>query len=322
MHDVIGFLKEAVAKSPSAGTQDCYVVDGKMIRANNEWMHAAISWPSKTAFALPADAVDAFLARTESVDEIKVEAKSILLKGGRISTRIDRRFEEPEPLKDMPKKWKTSPPGLTQAIKIASAFIGEGSGGRIWVTAVRLWQDRVTASSGQVMIDITVPKLGLEQPKLLSEKVAAFLVAQGDPDQYGYDDNSIAFRWEDGRWVWFRLVDAEMPEDSVHRIFEELAGKVAPVAIGEGWTDALADAVALSDGTVGVTISGLQAIKKNSKTEISLDVDVDSAHMSYWSAKDLAAVVAVASAWNPGAYPNLAFFKGDGLRGAIVGRQK
>jgi hypothetical protein len=322
MHDVVSFLKDAAFKGATAGVGDCYIVDGVMIRANNGILHAGIEWPSETPFALPAEAVDAFLGRVKEVTEILVEDNHVILKAGRLTSKINRRFEEAEPIPDLPTEWKKCPAGLTDALKMAQPFTGEGSGGRVWVTGVRLWQDRVTASSGKAMIDIELPGLAMEKAQLLSEKVVSFLVAQGDPDEYGTDNSSITFRWEDGRWVRCQLIDGEMPEDSVNRIFEEIVGKKAPVKIDDNWKEALADASALSDGTVVVSDSGLRAFNKHSSSSVDMPIKVGADHMSYWHGKDLISVVAIATAWNPAAYPSAAFFKGDGFRGAISGVQK
>lgn len=320
MHDVVSFLKDAAFRGMGAsGLSDCYIVDGQMIRAYNGWIHAGIEWPSESSFAVSADAVDVFLARTKEITEITVEENAVILKDHRLTSKIDRRFEEAQPIPDLPTEWRRSPPGLTAAVKMAQPFTGEGSGGRIWVTGIRLWQDRVTASSGRVMIDIEVPGLGMEAPRLLSEKVAAFLTAQGDPDEYGCDDATVTFRWDDGRWARFNLIDAEMPEDSVNKIFEEIVGKKAPVKIDETWIAALADAEALSDGTVSISPKGMRAYRKASSTSIDMEIKVPKDHSSKWSAKDLASVVAIAEAWNPVAWPGPAFFQGQGFRGAISG---
>lgn len=321
MHDIIAFLKEAVSRNVAGN--DCYIFDGETVRATNITMHAGIEWKSPARFALPADAVDAFLARTTEVQELKVEATHVVFRSGRLSSRINRYLEDPQPMPDMPEEWQRSPPGLTSALKMAQNFLGEGSGGRIWVTAVRLWGDRVTASSGQIMIDIDVPGLDMDDPRLLPQGTVAFLIAQGDPDEYGTDDNSITFRWEDGRWMRTRLIDAEMPEDSVRKILDEMVGDEAPVEITDEWRAALADAVALGDGAMELTAAGIKSANKSHVTNIDLAVDVSVDHLSRWGTKNLAAVAAVATHWNPGAYPSIpSLFRGDGVKGAIVGIQK
>lgn len=321
MHNVVKFLRDAVSRGPATtGCGNCYVFDQTTARASNDALHAGVDWPSGATFTLPAEAVDSFLARCDEVKSIDVGETQVVLRSGRYRSTIDRRFEEPTPMPVLPDEWYPVPAGFLEAIKVAKRFTDDTStGARLWLTSVRLWRDRVTACSGKVAIDISLPGLDLDKPKLLGKTALDFLTAQGIPDEYGMDRSTISFRYDDGRWVRCQTVNAEMPEEIIQRLFSEKLGTEAPVVIDDNWRHAHADAAALGDHSVGLTITGFKAVKDSITSEISLAVDVSTDHASWWSTKDLGTVIEVASAWNPCNYPEPALFVGEGFRGAIVG---
>lgn len=324
MHDAIAFLKDSVRRGPaSVGCSDCYVSDGKTLRAVNDVLHAGVDWPSGAAFTLPAEAVDSFLSRCDEVTSIDVGETTVVLRSKRYRSTIHRRFEEPAPRPTLPDEWNPVPPGLIDALKVAKRFTDDTStGARLWLTAVRLWNDRVTACSGKVAIDIELPGLPLDKPMLLGKAALDFLTAQGVPDEYGTDRATMSFKWDDGRWARCQTVNAVMPEEIISKLFSERLGTEAPVPITAEWAQAHADAAALGDHSVGLSVTGFHAKKDGIDSEIALAVDVPTDHMSWWGTKDLGTVIEVASAWNPGSYPEPALFVGEGFRGAIVGVQR
>lgn len=317
MHDIVDFLKDATVRGASAGIMGCYVARDGAIYSRTMMMQAGIEWPSKVGFTVMADALDGALSRMKNKGEVSlnIEKDFIVVKCGRLKSTIRRVHEEAPPLPNFENvNWQAAPRGLTSAVAAALPFMGD----RIWQQSVRLFQDRVTAFSGAAGIDITLPGLGLERPYLLSEQVAKFMAQQGDPDEIGPERNTICFRWNDGRWVRASLLDDTMPEDIITRIFDH-AGTETPVAITKEWHEALDDAVALSDATVRLTAEGFQSVKENVTSDVALAIDVPTDHSSYWKGEVLLAVLKVATAWNPLAYPAPAYFTGPNVRGVIAG---
>lgn len=314
MHDIINYLKGAVNRVVGSGIESCYVVHDGAIYARCNGLQAGIEWPDSSSFTVPADALDAALARMKDVREMMIEDNAIIIKSGRIKSTI-KRVHLPVPgIPEFPEQWTRSPPGLGAALDIAKDFVGD----RVWTQGIRLMAGRVTAFSGKAGIDIEVPELNLPRPYLITQETAKFLVAQGDPDELAGERNAIGFRWLDGRWVRAQLLADEMPEDMIQRIFDN-AGEETPVAVDQEWRESLADAAALSDGVVGLNASGLQGIKEAITTDVDLGADVDISHQSYWDSKLLGFVISRCSAWNPSAYPEPALFKGPGFRGVIAG---
>lgn len=305
------------------GAQDCYIINPTSIRASNDVLHAGIEWPSGATFALPAEAVDSFLKRTTEVKSIKVADETVTFQTGRLRSVINRRNEEPTPAPVLPDEWTPIPSGFVESLKVARQFTNEtATGHRLWQTAIRIWDERITACSGAAAIDIQLPGLIIDRPKLLGKAALDFLSSQGDPDEFGVDRNTISFRWDDGRWVRCQVINAEMPEEIISKLFSERLGTEASVPINDEWRAAHADADALGDGSLGLTITGFKVIKDNITTDISLDVDVPTDHSSWWSTKDFGNMLAVAKSWNPLAWPEPALFVGDNFKGCIVGVQR
>jgi hypothetical protein len=315
VHDVISFLKTVPSRGAATGLLGCYISLGGSLYAKNDTFQVGIEYDLGADFAASSDAIDAALSRMKEVKAIDIGENTLTLKSGRLRSEI--RVIDPNdfPLIQLPDDWQGSPKGLTAAIDAARKFVGD----RVWTAGVRLWAGRVTACNpAQALIDIDVKGLSLERPYLLPAAAAAFLVEQGDPDEIGPSDNTIAFRWSDGRWMSTKLLDFEMPEDTFIRLFEEKLGSETPTAVNDEWRAAVADAEALGDGSLRLTAEGLQARKDNIITDVNVDLGLPDDHKSAWSTKGLSLMSSVATAWNPLSYPNPALFVGKGVRGAVV----
>lgn len=313
LHEIIDFLKDAVTRGAGAGINGCYIVHNNHIHCRNISTQAGLPFDSKANFALPADAVDAALARMKDV-ELIVQPDAVILKGGRMRSTIKRITDEAPPLPDPIDYWIPSPPGLAAALNTAKGFCGD----RIWQIGVRLMNGKVTAFSGKAGIDIDVEDLVIETPFLLLAPTAAYIAAQGDPDEMAVEPAAVNLRWKDGRWVRCQFLADEMPEDQIESIFEN-AGETCSIKVTQEWRDAAADAEAMSDGTVKLTFEGLTGIRDNITSIAEFDTGLESTHSSFWNAKSLIEVLAVATEWQPQAYPYPALFLGEGIRGVIQG---
>jgi hypothetical protein len=210
----------------------------------------------------------------------------------------------------MPEEWRPVPSGFASMLKIALPFVGD----RNWSAAVRLWKERITALSNTAGIDLTAPGLDLPEPLMLPTEAVTFVAAQGDPLEYAADENSITFRWEDGRWLRAQLLNQRMPD--IDHVFAKAEGE-QPIQIDEEYREAFADASAMSDGVVTIKPEGFEGLKGVAKSLVDFEMDVTA--VSHWNAKALEAVLTCADAWNPGAYPEAAGFSGAGMRGVILG---
>lgn len=312
MHDICAYLKPVAERGNNAGSAGLYIVRDGIIYARTMGLAAGIAWPSKKDFAIPAQTLDDLLARMKEVKSIKVTPDEVVIKGGRIESAIKRWTDEPPPLPTFKEKWTKSPPGLVDAMKKAQPFIGD----RSWQRGMVLETGKISASNAKALIEVEFKALKVPRQYILLPKVVDFLIAQGDPDEVHFVEHAISFRWEDGRWMHGQRLDDEMPDGIMANIFER-SGVDAPVDIDASWIEALEDAIAMTDNKVLLTVKGFTALKESATTNIKFDVAVPKDHESCWFAKDLLSVFKLATAWNPD-NDTVAFFKGDGVRGAIA----
>lgn len=311
MHAIIAFLKDAVTRTPNGGITSCYIVREGSIYARNQALQAGVAMDSEVAFSVPADELDAALARMQQVESITVEEGSIQLKAGRLRATIKLNQDEPPPLPLMPTRWLPCPKNLVEALALARPFIGE----RGWSQGIRLMNGRVTAMCNIAGIDVVVDGLQLE-PVLLPDITAAFLIAQGAPSEYAAADGSLTFRWPDGRWLRAQLLTDKMPDVD---IILGPADSPCPVPITADWRQAYEDAAALSDGVISLTPDALLAARGAAHTRIEIQTPVHEGHLSHWTAKVIGPIIACAAEWNPAAYPQPAVFRAPGLRGVVMG---
>lgn len=313
MHQIIDFLKGAVARDSTQAINGCYVIKEGSIYARNMMLQAGISMESAVSFIVPASEFDAALARMPEIQSLTVNADDVVVKCGRLKSTIKLYKSEAPPVPDMPDVWTRSPPGLTNALRLALPFLGD----RDWTEGIRLMSDRVTAACNNRGIDIKLPGLEFEEPVLIEKTVAGFLIAQGDPDEYVPSANSVMFRWDDGRWAKAQLLNTVMPD--VDRIFNA-GGSDTPVALSAEWRQAYDDIVGLGEGKFSMTRAGFKTQKGAADSEVEFPMEeLPEDHASYWDSKVLDAMLTCATSWNPAAYPAGALFVGDDLRGMVMG---
>lgn len=316
MHEIISFLRNAVERDANISIRGCYVFGPGGVHARNVSLQAGVATESGYSFNLPAEALDVALARMKDIQSVAVEDDAVIIRAGRLKSTIRRILDEPAGVPPMPEEWESSPPSLPWALGLCLPFLGEQG----VTTCVRLADGRATAISQTRSVDVPVDGL-LVRSGLLTREVCEFLVAQGAPDELACDENSIAFRWEDGRWMRAQLYNAKFPEESVDTIYRN-AGTEAPIVIDEAFREAYADAAALSTtGVVKLTAAGFHTKSDASMCSVDHQIDVPEEHESYWDAKVLEPVVAHATAFNPAAAMSGALFVGEGFRGVVMGRR-
>src|SRR5262245_53304738 len=105
MHDVIGFLRQAVDRNPNAGVKGCYIMRSGMIYARGMALAAGGPYPYDVELNIPADPMDRALKRMKDVGPLEIDGDTITVKAGRLRTKIKcSTMYAPEP-PDMPEEW-------------------------------------------------------------------------------------------------------------------------------------------------------------------------------------------------------------------------
>ena len=313
MHEIIDFLKSAVTTGDGAGVLGCYMFKSGSIYAQNMVMQAGVTLESALEFNVPAREFNAALSRMQTVQSLTYSGDEVTLKSGRVKSSIRCVADEAPPISAFPETWLPFPAAAIPAIKIARQFIGTQN----WQVAIRLMDEKVTAFSSKSGIEISVPGLKLGST-MITDECAQFLVAQGAPDEYSANENSIMFRWLNGRWVRMNLVIGTMPP--VEPIFDA-AGIETPIAFSDEWRSGFSDAASLSDDALILGKSGFIGNRGAAISTVELSTEGLEIE-SRWPAAVLGPVVACATHWNPNNYPKPCPFIGPNLRGVVLGLQK
>lgn len=274
---------------------------------------AGVASESAACMNIPAEELEAALARMANVDGISFDGNNVTIRGGRLKATIQCIDGEPPDVPAMPSEWQPCPAGLLPALALAAPFCADDG----WASGIRLMEGRITAINNASGVDVEVPALTLDVPAVLPQAAAAFLAACGAPAEYAVTEGALIFRWLDGRWLRCQMLVGAFP-DMVDKILDS-AGDVAPVAISPEWRNGYADASALSDGTITITPSTVSGTKGAGNGTVEIETAVPEGHRSHWATKRLDPVIACVQRWNPDAWPNVARFYGEGLRGVVIG---
>ena len=313
MHEQIAFLKRAVTRGDTMGVLNCYVVKDGQVMARDGSIQAGAPFPALVVddFNVPAGELEAILNRVKTDAEVTHADGVVTVRGKRLKVDVACIVDEP-PAVTLPEDgWRPLPTGLVPALKLASTFVMD----KLQNFGVRLMGDRVTVISSRGGIDVEVQGLDAREC-CVSLPCADFLTAQADePFEWHQSADAVAFRWTDGRWLRAQLLQRQFPK-TVEAIFTA-AGSDCPVEITAEWRDAYEDVAALADDVIELHADKLVAIKATSKVESDIKTAVEG--VSHWSTRGLDPVMAIATHWNPAAWPKPATFKGPNFRGVVVG---
>ena len=275
---------------------------------------AGASFDCSVSFAISANETDAILSRIKSVTDLIVDGYVLKIHGGRLKASVQLSTDEPPIVPAIPEKLATVPAGFIESLKVASKFIGDVR----WSAGVRLYQNRITAASKAVAIDITLEGLDSPIPVMLTKAAVLFLISQPAPLQYAVNANTVFFKWANDRWLSAQLLNDMMPEAIVKGVFDKVAGD-CPIPITDETRAACADAIALSEGKLWITKGGFEGRKGVAKTFCECPMDLPEDHCSAWGAADIEAMMTCATAWNLAQWPEPVGFIGPNIRGAISG---
>lgn len=312
MREIINFLKKAVDRDRVGA----YVFRDGAVYAQNGKFQAGAPLSLGLEMCVSAEELEKGLDRMTDDPKIKVNDGVVTVTQGRL--RQTMRVLDGADAERMPLDqggWRPVPDGFTAALELAAKFAGEGN----WTEGIRIWGDRVTAINNRCGVDVAGAQRG--EPVLIKKDAAAF-IGEYQPDEMLQLPNALAFRWGDGRWLRAQLLADKFPQ-VVEEIFNGL-GDVAPCLITEDWRDAYADAAAMTDNLLTLLPDRflVERLNQASIVEVAARTDVPAGHRSKWSKAVLDAVVPVAEAWNPDAWPKWSLFLGRGFRGVCMGVQR
>lgn len=315
MRDTIDFLKKALNRQPNSGTFGCYhISDGAMYAQNTE-MQAVAPVEMSDAFSVPGEELEAAFSRMKSEPRLTLAGQDLTVQSGRLKSVIPvAQGQAPELYDHNALEWAEIPSALLPALRAALPFL-LNPGVASWTGGIRLMDGRVTCINNRCGIDVAVPNW-TSPPSLVTKDVAEFLCTH-TPDEYAHKQGALVFRWADGRAMQAQLLDQAMP-DMVDNIFAK-GGTEYPVEITPEWRAAYEDVAAMADSVVEIRPDMLLAVRGASKVSVQVETPLPAGHRSFFETKVLGPMLAVATHWNPDAFPAVAAFTGPSLYGVVAG---
>jgi hypothetical protein len=307
----ISFLKSAVERNTPGGTAALYVFHEGYAFARSAAILACHPIDLDGTFALPADDLDAALARLKEEPEIGAGEGTIILKRGRLKSSLKVLAAEAPHVPDRG-DWSPVPAGLQSALKLTTPFASdEGT----WQRGVHFTEGKIAAINNRSAAEAPILEL---QPMgaILDADAARYIADLPLPSGWVVAENSFTFGWANGAWVRCQLLNATWPAIA-DRVMTD-AGDDAPIKITDEWREAVAHLAVLGDGAIRIASDGITGARSHSDSAVEFETGV--INKTIWNADLLQQVFAVATSWNPDA-EGPARWIGDGICGVAMRRR-
>lgn len=260
--------------------------------------------------------------------EIDVDSKKLVLRSGKSKASINTlpldSWGGVRPLND----WKPAPAGLSDAVKLVKSFVA--------ANATKLWQAGVSVCNGYVMAMNPAQLSRAEMAKqadftrnvILPPYACDFLVSHGQPAEWQVNESYVAFRWESGAWMRTQLIADELPDivsqiidragDAEHAVTDELRAaimKAAKVTDGSDPISIYADRVEGGGKNIDISDAATCVVPPEKYFGGGLEA------RSIWAKDVLEPVLELATHINWHQWPDAAAWKGQGVRGCLMGRR-
>lgn len=213
-------------------------------------------------------------------------------------------------------------PNFMNGIRAIAPIMGIDAS-RPWAMGIKLQNESMFATNNimlveywhghRIPIDVVIPAQAINELLRIGES----------PRRVQVTDNSISFWFENDRWLRAQLIEGSAwPTDRMNELMAH--SKNEPSSIGEDFETALHSLKPFLDdmGAVYMTSAGLGTAKDEG---VGAFVDVPIAgvsEMQCYHHKNLTLLCEVADRIDWTSYPRpCAFYKGDRLRGVIIGRR-
>ncbi len=315
LHEALQFIQPAIAtKDTQAGLRYVRIADGTVAAANGAFSASA---PCDLKFECLVDGEKFCAAVERMVDpDAEIDGQLLRIKKGRLRAALNILPTAGTGIPAPEGEWAPVPKGLMDALRVVRPFAVVGHA-QPWATGLYLFQSTVTATTGTIIIEATVPKMAIPDGLLLPAAAADFPLSQSEPSAWITDPSYVAFRWPDGKWFRAQLLNLQYP--NVLAVLGA-AWKPKGAKVTEDTRKAIEDLVKLSPDVVSLNAAGFHG--KTDQGEFSHDCALPELEgvVARWNPTTLQAILAVAESWHPAAYPKPVSFTAKGLRGVAMGR--
>lgn len=310
-------VKSAVAPNDDTYLSHICVRDGMMF-ATDSRMTAAAEVEFDGTFLAPAQEfykAMTILGETDSKLTIKDQDSIVISKSRRrvtISTLDPEDFQYNLPDGDV----IMIPDGFVEALKKVAPFMSDDRT-KAWANSVRVKGNNVYATNNITLASSTFSNWDRDVDITLPDWVVKYIISRDVKLlAMSYKENSVSFNWEDNSWVRSLRLTEEMPD-----VVLALMDKIGDVefAITPEWKDAFTTVAMMSDDIVRICDDRIKAGK--GKALIECEVSSPVAEETLWHPRYMELVVNACTHFDPGDWPKPCSWKGENIKGLIVGRR-
>jgi hypothetical protein len=321
MKMTIAWLNAAIGQSDLGG-MSYYKVNDNVISATDGQITACAPWKWGGKFFVPGEEFEKILKRLPGDPQIVSGEDSIKLKAGRFSGTI-----KTLPLTEWSypgvesASWQPLPQGLGEMLKALRPFVAEDDNLAAWARSIALAAGWAFATNNIVIAGAPCSELG-ECQALLPSRAVDFLLGRLEGlESWIWDENFMAFRWNNGAWMRTQLIVGQFPEKAAELVrFAAKEKTTQPVT--DEFLEALNRVADLASDTVLIYADRIEAAFNKAVVEEDIECRIPkNAECSIWGARFLLPALQAAKSWSPDCWPERAPFKGPIVSGYVVGRR-
>lgn len=318
MKNELLWVKDALATKDIVSALTYYRVENNTIRATNGRLTACHPFPDRQSYVVEGRTFEALLGRMPSpplaaeIGETTITFRSGRLRGS-IAMLDSSLWNCPVP----GDSWRGIPDGLLDGLRELRPFLSDNAS-QIWATAIYAGPEGLFATNNVMMASSPVP---VEVPVLIPGWLVDFILYRKEGlVEWQITDQYVAFRWENGAWAHSLLIDAEFPIERADTLIQEM---VEPdEEIHPDWREAFGNVSALSEEEIRLYPDRMTGGRKHLEVveEVGTKPPTGGQPFSCFHPKFIAIMLTCATHWAPWIWPAPVPFKGERVRGILVGR--
>jgi hypothetical protein len=320
MRSAIAKVKSILVANDFGERFDYFLLSDEQMLVTNGRMSAGTPCRHGISRLVPGLELDALASRLDGEVSVTTDEGSITLRAGRLRGTVKTLPPEDASIVYPDRPWLEPPPSLMSALRLARPFVAEATAVP-WSTCVCLRRDSILATTTISLTRVDAP--GLTPPGdcdlLVPWWAVDFAIGMAqDPDGVIMTPDYVALRWPDGTWLRTQLITGSFPPIVASMLVS--VSDSQPVKISDEWRAAYLKIAEISRDVMEIGPGRIVGGLGRGHAELFIDLPGLTAS-AYFNPQYLTPALAVATSWDPGAYPNPVAFAGPGVRGLVAGRR-
>lgn len=318
MKEAVSAIKDALSSKDLGAFLNHYLIsDGELVATDGK-LTAGYQIDYSVSALVPGPEFESLVGSLEGTITITELDGAIELRAGPMRGTIKTlppdtvAFPRPEGAFSLP------PEGFVKALRAARNFIADQAV-NMWGLCACLRTGAILASNNISLVEVECPGLVIERDILIPSPAVDFIIgAKAELTGYLTNASHAGFQWADGLWLRTQLVDDVFPANAANLLVNK---QPTPTPVSKEWKKGYSSVADISEAIIEIHQSKIVGGKGKAVVEYAIEtLGLDKP--TYFNPKFLDIVMSVAKSWDPQAYPKPVPFRGDGVYGIVVGRQK